>query len=116
MVFFHQAAYLKMCQNKFSLMGKNLPALDNGVCPKGRSFLLNLTGLINSKATRLEKGQYIYLASIRNYIDYHLKKDLNLDIRLVPEVPVDEFERNRLLFLDRQGKLHFYHEEKQHGN
>lgn len=112
--FFNKSEYIKMCHNKFNKMGKNLYLIESCYCPKGKSFIRNITDVINSRASYQEKGQYVYLASLRNYIDVLMKNSFELDRSLVPEVPSSVFETNRLVRLN-DGKIYFYFEDKLNG-
>ena len=109
-IFFYKDYYVKTSHNKFSNMGKNLKLLQNGLIPKGKSFVSNVTELINSKASLIEKGQYIYLAGMRNYMDILLYNSRCLELYKLPEVPVQELYKNRLLDI-RDGKIYFYFED-----
>lgn len=109
-MFFDRFKYAELSHNTFTGMGKNLYLINSCFCPKGKSFIHNITDVINSKASYKEKGQYIYLASLRNYIDVLMKNTFTLDRFLVPEVPDKVLEVNRLLMLN-DGKIYFYFEE-----
>ena len=79
------------------------------------SFILNQRGLVENElgAGIYEIYWYIYLAGLRNIGDYVFKKQLWLDIDLIPEKLNDERMRaNKILtFDDENDKLIFNYEE-----
>ena len=110
-LFFNREAFLKHTgKESFKAVGRGTFALYSGIIPEGRSFVSNITDLYNSKATLFEKGQYLYLVSMRNHLDVILRNDYTLHLELVPHVPVKQITNNRLLLI-KHGKIYFYHEE-----
>lgn len=76
----------------------------------GYSFLLNPSGILNSKHDVLFKAQYIRLAGRREYLMYKAKKHTYLDLALYPDLRLDQVYTNPLLTI-ANNKIYFKYEE-----
>lgn len=67
---------------------------------KGDSYILNLDRLLDSRAEKSHKVEYIFLASFRNYADYILLGIDYLDITYIPDIDVRKIRGNTLISLE----------------
>lgn len=88
--------------------GFNL-ALNSLRSTKGLSYIINLDRLINSKVSDIYKFDYLYLASLRNYIEYYYYADNSLN-RIVTSFSDDQLSRNPIITFDSE-RIYFKLEE-----
>ncbi len=81
----------------------------------GFSFLVNPEPLLRDRSNvDADVGQYVYLASARNYFDYQFLKETRLPIYFC-EVPLAKLTTNKLLKLEKDF-IRFKYEENTNGN
>jgi hypothetical protein len=80
---------------------------------QGKSFIINLEGLLGSSSSDVEKIEYILLASLRNYFDYKYQNDAKLYLYF-SDISLERISKNKLLTIDND-YIKFKYEEN-HGN
>lgn len=93
MYLLHKLYYGRLASSSKEL--RQLSKLKNG-----NSFLLNFPALYNCNIDVLQKQQYLLLASKRNFADYLILNNPNLDLSLYPEISIDKLKNNPLLTIN----------------
>lgn len=101
--------YIKCVTNKDSNMPNYVRKILNSKLEKN-SFILHNKELVKNRlnGTELELYWYIYLAGLRNFADFAVRKQTWLDARLANNIALTN---NRLITLINN-EIHFKYEEK----
>jgi hypothetical protein len=115
-IFYSWARIAEYCKGDIHCIVKTFKTFTNKPVPpnlSGKSFILNLKDLLDSKALESEIVEYLLLASLRNYFDYKYQNDTTLYL-FFSDISSDRIRKNKLLTLENN-YIKFIYEEN-HGN
>jgi len=116
LLFYSWDKVVKQCDGKIDCILTLFKTFNTKSVPTnliGDSFMINLDELLSSLSSDVEKIEYLYLCSLRNYFDYKYQNNAKLYLYFSP-ISVEKISRNSLLKLEND-YIKFIYEEN-HGN